>query len=158
MTETIHQLQPGGQAPAFSLTDAQGATVSLADYAGRSVVVYFYPKAATPGCTTEACDFRDNLSSLAAAGYDVVGVSSDPLEDLQAFAADQSLTFPLLSDPDHATAKAYGAYGDKDLGGKIITGTLRSTIVVNPDGTVKTAEYNVDAQGHVARLRASLGA
>lgn len=157
MTETTHQLQPGEQAPAFSLTDAQGAGISLADFAGRSVVVYFYPKAATPGCTTEACDFRDNLSSLAAAGYEVVGVSSDPLEDLQAFAADQSLTFPLLSDPDHATAKAYGAYGDKDLGGKIITGTLRSTIVVNPDGTVKTAEYNVDAQGHVARLRDELG-
>lgn len=157
MTDNSTHLQPGEQAPAFSLSDAEGATVSLADFAGRSVVVYFYPKAATPGCTTEACDFRDNLSSLAAAGYDVVGVSSDPLEDLQAFAADESLTFPLLSDPGHDTARAYGAYGDKEFGGKVNTGTLRSTIVVNPDGTVKSADYNVDATGHVARLRGQLG-
>lgn len=157
MTATSTPLQPGEKAPTFSLSDAEGTTVSLADFAGRSVVVYFYPKAATPGCTTEACDFRDNLSSLAAAGYDVVGVSSDPVEDLQAFAADESLTFPLLSDPGHDTAKAYGAYGDKEFGGKVHTGTLRSTIVVNPDGTVKSAEYNVDAQGHVARLREELG-
>lgn len=157
MSEAITQLNAGDRAPAFTLTDAAGSTVSLADYAGRSVVVYFYPKAATPGCTTEACDFRDNLNSLAGAGYDVVGISSDGQESLQSFADDQSLTFPLLSDPNHETAKAYGAYGDKDLGGKIITGTLRSTIVVNPDGTVKSAEYNVDAQGHVARLREKLG-
>ena len=157
MSEDITQLNAGDRAPAFTLNDAAGSAVSLADYAGRSVVVYFYPKAATPGCTTEACDFRDNLNSLASAGYDVVGISSDGQESLQSFAADQSLTFPLLSDPDHETAKAYGAYGDKDLGGKIITGTLRSTIVVNPDGTVKSAEYNVDAQGHVARLREELG-
>jgi len=157
MTDNSTYLQPGEQAPAFSLSDAEGATVSLADFTGRSVVVYFYPKAATPGCTTEACDFRDNLSSLAAAGYDVVGVSSDPLEDLQAFAADESLTFPLLSDPGHYTAKAYGAYGDKEFGGKVNTGTLRSTIVVNSDGTVKSADYNVDATGHVARLRGQLG-
>lgn len=157
MTETLHQLQPGELAPAFSLNDAQGSTYSLADYAGRSVVVYFYPRAATPGCTTEACDFRDNLSSLASAGYDVVGISADPLEDLRAFAADQSLTFPLLSDPDHQVARAYGAYGDKEFGGKVHTGTLRSTIVVNPDGTVKSAEYDVNAQGHVARLREELG-
>lgn len=157
MSEAITQLNAGDRAPAFTLTNAAGATVSLADYAGRAVVVYFYPKAATPGCTTEACDFRDNLSSLAGAGYDVVGISPDGQESLQSFAADQSLSFPLLSDPDHETAKAYGAYGDKDLGGKIITGTLRSTIVVNPDGTVNSAEYNVDAQGHVARLREELG-
>ncbi len=157
MSEAITQLNAGDRAPAFTLTDAAGSTVSLADYAGRSVVVYFYPKAATPGCTTEACDFRDNLNSLAGAGYDVVGISSDGQESLQSFADDQSLTVPLLSDPNHETAKAYGAYGDKDLGGKIITGTLRSTIVVNPDGTVKSAEYNVDAQGHVARLREELG-
>ncbi|HXD27723.1 MAG TPA: thioredoxin-dependent thiol peroxidase [Arthrobacter sp.] len=157
MTAPDSQLQPGAPAPAFSLADAQGNTIGLADFAGRSVVVYFYPKAATPGCTTEACDFRDSLTALAGAGYDVVGISSDPLEDLQAFAADQSLTFPLLSDPDHEVAKAYGAYGDKEFGGKVHTGTLRSTIVVNPDGTVKSAEYDVDAQGHVARLRQELG-
>lgn len=157
MTESPVQLQPGDTAPTFSLADAQGETVTLADFAGRSVVVYFYPKAATPGCTTEACDFRDNLNSLRGSGYDVVGISADPQEDLQAFAADQSLTFPLLSDPDHAVARAYGAYGDKEFGGKTHTGTLRSTIVVNPDGSVKSAEYDVDAQGHVARLREELG-
>lgn len=157
MTESSVHLKPGDAAPAFSLADAQGETVNLADFAGRSVVVYFYPKAATPGCTTEACDFRDNLNGLRGAGYDVVGISSDGREDLQAFAQDQSLTFPLLSDPDHAVAKAYGAYGDKEFGGKTHTGTLRSTIVVNPDGSVKSAEYDVDAQGHVTRLREELG-
>ncbi|MDN6299609.1 MAG: thioredoxin-dependent thiol peroxidase [Micrococcaceae bacterium] len=157
MSEAPTQLQAGDRAPDFTLTDADGATISLSNYTGRSVVVYFYPKAATPGCPTEACDFRDNLSSLAGAGYDVLGISSDGEDDLQAFADDQSLTFPLLSDPDHRTAKAYGAYGDKDLGGKTVTGTLRSTIVVNPDGTVKSAEYNVAAEGHVSRLREQLG-
>lgn len=157
MTENVTPLHAGDRAPDFTLADATGTSVSLADFSGRSVVVYFYPKAATPGCTTEACDFRDSLASLRGAGYDVVGISSDPLEDLKAFADDQSLTFPLLSDPDHATAKAYGAYGDKEFGGKVRTGTLRSTIVVDADGSVASAEYDVDAQGHVARLREELG-
>lgn len=157
MPDTQNRLAAGDVAPAFTLKDAQERNVSLADYAGRSVVVYFYPKAATPGCTTEACDFRDNLGALAGAGFDVVGISADGPEELRAFAADESLTFPLLSDPGHATAQAYGAYGKRERNGETTTGPLRSTVVVNPDGTVKQAEYNVNAQGHVARLREELG-
>jgi peroxiredoxin Q/BCP len=151
------QLQPGSPAPTFTLPDASGSKVSLADYAGRNVVVYFYPKAATPGCTTEACDFRDNLNSLQAAGYDVVGISPDEPEALQDFAAAESLTFPLLSDVGNEVAKAYGSFGEKEFNGKKFTGTLRSTVVVDPEGNVRLAEYNVDAKGHVARLRESLG-
>jgi len=119
--------------------------------------VYFYPKAATPGCTTEACDFRDNLNSLQAAGFDVVGISPDEPEALQDFAEAESLTFPLLSDIDNEVAKAYGSFGEKEFNGKTFTGTLRSTVVVDPEGNVRLAEYNVDAKGHVARLRESLG-
>ncbi|WP_262106909.1 thioredoxin-dependent thiol peroxidase [Arthrobacter sp. Marseille-P9274] len=150
------QLRPGDPAPAFTLEDAVGGKVSLADYAGRSVVVYFYPKAATPGCTTEACDFRDNLNSLQAAGFDVVGISPDEPEALRDFSTAESLTFPLLSDPDFAVAMAYGSYGEKEFNGKNFTGTLRSTVVVDPEGKVRLAEYNVDAKGHVARLREEL--
>ncbi|WP_196837161.1 peroxiredoxin [Zhihengliuella flava] len=157
MADTPH-LTPGDAAPDFALRATGGTTVALADYAGRRVVVYFYPRAATPGCTTEACDFRDSLSALAAAGYDVVGVSPDPVADLEAFAADQSLTFPLLSDPDSAVARAYGAYGAKELGGQQITGVLRSTVVLDEDHRVQHAQYRVDAQGHVAQLRRTLGA
>jgi peroxiredoxin Q/BCP len=151
------QLQPGTPAPSFTLPDASGSKVSLADYAGRNVVVYFYPKAATPGCTTEACDFRDNLNSLQAAGFDVVGISPDEPQALQDFAEAESLTFPLLSDTDNEVAKAYGSFGEKEFKGKKFTGTLRSTVVVDPEGNVRLAEYNVDAKGHVARLRESLG-
>lgn len=151
------QLQPGTPAPSFTLPDASGSKVSLADYAGRNVVVYFYPKAATPGCTTEACDFRDNLNSLQAAGFDVVGISPDEPEALQDFAEAESLTFPLLSDTGNEVAKAYGSFGEKKFNGKTFTGTLRSTVVVDPEGNVRLAEYNVDATGHVARLRESLG-
>ncbi|WP_139005530.1 thioredoxin-dependent thiol peroxidase [Arthrobacter crystallopoietes] len=151
------QLQPGIPAPSFTLPDASGSKVSLADYAGRNVVVYFYPKAATPGCTTEACDFRDNLNSLQAAGFDVVGISPDEPEALQDFAEAESLTFPLLSDIDNEVAKAYGSFGEKEFNGKTFTGTLRSTVVVDPEGNVRLAEYNVDGKGHVARLRESLG-
>lgn len=151
------QLRPGDTAPDFTLPDAAGGKVSLADYAGRNVVVYFYPKAATPGCTTEACDFRDNLNSLQASGFDVVGISPDEPQALQDFAAAESLTFPLLSDPDFAVAQAYGSYGDKEFNGKTFSGTLRSTVVVDPEGKVRLAEYNVDAKGHVARLREELG-
>ncbi|EMY35313.1 alkyl hydroperoxide reductase [Arthrobacter crystallopoietes BAB-32] len=150
------QLRPGDSAPAFTLEDATGSKVSLADYAGRNVVVYFYPKAATPGCTTEACDFRDNLNALQGAGFDVVGISPDEPEALQDFSKAESLTFPLLSDPDFAVATAYGSYGDKEFNGKTFTGTLRSTVVVDPEGKVRLAEYNVDAKGHVARLREEL--
>ena len=150
-------LTPGQAAPGFSLPDAAGRNVSLSDYAGRQVIVYFYPKAATPGCTTEACDFRDSLAALQAAGVDVVGISTDPQEALASFANDFGLNFPLLSDADHQVAEAWGAWGEKLVKDKTVMGTLRSTVVVNADGTVRTAEYNVSADGHVARLRAELG-
>ena len=151
------KLQPGTPAPDFSLRDAQGREVSLADYRGKNVIVYFYPKAATPGCTTEACDFRDNLASLQGLGYEVLGISPDPQDALAGFSAEHSLTFPLLSDPDNAVAKSYGAWGEKLLNGEITEGVLRSTVVVGPDGTVTLAQYQVDAQGHVAALRTELG-
>lgn len=151
------QLTAGDTAPGFSLSDAEGNTISLSDYAGRKVVVYFYPKAATPGCTTEACDFRDSLSALKAKGVDVIGISTDPVDALAAFSNDFELNFPLLSDADHATAEAWGAWGEKVINGNTMIGTLRSTFVVNEDGTLANAEYNVNAEGHVARLRAELG-
>ncbi len=151
------QLSAGTPAPNFSLPNAAGEQVSLADYAGRQVVVYFYPKAATPGCTTEACDFRDSLSALNGAGVDVVGISTDPQEALATFAEDFGLNFPLLSDAGHKTAEAWGAWGEKVVNGNTMIGTLRSTIVVNADGTVHSAEYNVNAEGHVSRLRTELG-
>lgn len=151
------RLQPGAPAPDFTLPDASGNPVSLESFRGRNVIVYFYPKAATPGCTTEACDFRDNLASLQGKGYEVLGISPDAREALAGFTADFSLTFPLLSDPDHAAALAYGAWGEKLVNGEIIEGVLRSTIVVGPDGTVTLAQYQVDAQGHVAALREELG-
>lgn len=152
---TTH-LTEGDLAPAIDLPDAEGRRVSLADRRGRGVVVYFYPRAATPGCTTEACDFRDSLSSLAAAGYDVLGVSPDPVEALRAFADAEGLTFPLLSDADGEVARAYGAWGAKEVGGVQIDGVRRSTFVIDGDGRVRHAEYDVVPQGHVARLRDSL--
>ena len=152
------QLSPGDSAPAFSLPDAAGKQVSLSDFAGRSVVVYFYPKAATPGCTTEACDFRDNLSALQRDGYEVVGISPDGPEAIAQFSEDQHLTFPLLSAADSAVAKAYGAYGEKEFNGQRSVGIIRSTVVVDADGKVRIAEYNVTPQGHVARLREELSA
>ena len=151
------KLTPGDTAPHFILPGGSGRKVSLSDYADGNVVVYFYPKAASPGCTTEACDFRDNLNSLKSAGYPVVGISPDEPEAIAAFAADQQLNFPLLSDPDHAVAKAWGAYGEKQVNGQTVTGILRSTVVLGPGATVRSAEYNVTAQGHVARLRTELG-
>ena len=150
-------LTAGSQAPALALPDASGQTVSLADYAGSRVVVYFYPKAATPGCTTEACDFRDSLAALNAAGVQVLGVSTDAQDALTQFTQDNDLNFPLLSDENHAAAEAWGAWGEKVVNGVEMVGTLRSTIVVNADGTVHSAEYNVVADGHVARLRTLLG-
>jgi len=152
------QLSPGATAPAFSLPDASGKQVSLADYAGRRVVVYFYPAAGTPGCTTEACDFRDNLAALQRDGYDVVGISPDGPGALQEFIRDQALTFPLLSDPDLDVVKAYGAYGERNFGGNKSMGILRSTVTVDRDGKVLTAEYGVSPSGHVARLREELAA
>jgi len=151
------RLAPGDTAPDFTLPDADGKDVSLADFRGRRVVVYFYPAAMTPGCTTQACDFRDNLSSLAAAGIGVVGISPDKPEKLAKFRERDSLTFPLLSDPSRSVLEAYGAYGEKTMYGKKITGVIRSTFVVDADGKIEQAQYNVKATGHVAKLRRDLG-
>lgn len=150
-------LKVGDRAPEFRLNDATGKPVSLADYFGKAIVVYFYPKAGTPGCTTEACDFRDNLNAFAARGYQVIGISGDSQEEIAEFADEQTLNFPLLSDPDHSVARAYGSYGDKTFNGQTFTGTLRSTAVVDSDGLIQSIEYDVDADGHVARLREELG-
>ncbi|PVZ55683.1 peroxiredoxin [Arthrobacter sp. H-02-3] len=151
------RLQTGAPAPGFTLTDSAGRRISLADYRGKSVIVYFYPRAATPGCTAEACDFRDNLAALQGAGYEVLGISPDAREALSAFAAEHALTFPLLADEDHATALAYGAWGEKLVDGEVREGTFRSTVVVGPDGNVVLAQYQVSAQGHVRALREELG-
>jgi peroxiredoxin Q/BCP len=151
------RLAPGDPAPEFTLPDADGHPVSLSDYAGRKVVVYFYPAAMTPGCTTQACDFRDNLASLQQAGYAVLGISPDKPEKLATFVAQQHLTFPLLSDPSRETLQAYGAYGEKTMYGKKVTGVIRSTFVIDSAGHIEQAQYNVKATGHVAKLRRDLG-
>jgi peroxiredoxin Q/BCP len=151
------KLESGETAPAFTLDDQDGASVSLGDFAGKKTIVYFYPAASTPGCTTEACDFRDNINSLKSAGYQVLGVSKDNLADLKKFQAEQGLNFPLLSDPDLVVHKEYGAYGEKSLYGKTVVGTIRSTFVVDEDGKVQLPLYNVKATGHVASLRKKLG-
>ena len=151
------RLTTGAGAPDFTLRDASGQDVTLSSLRGTNVVVYFYPAAATPGCTTEACDFRDNLASLDAAGYKVLGISPDPVGKLAAFSEKESLTFPLLSDEDHAVAEAYGAWGEKKNYGKTYEGLIRSTVVVDPDGRIAVAQYNVRATGHVAKLRRDLG-
>lgn len=151
------RLQPGEPAPAWTLTSDSGAQVSLADYAGRHLVIFFYPAAMTPGCTTEACDFRDSVPALQAAGYEVVGISPDKPEKLAKFVAKEALTYPLLSDVDKEVLTAYGAFGEKKLYGKTVVGVIRSTVVVAPDGSVELAKYNVKATGHVAGLRKALG-
>ncbi|WP_454698848.1 thioredoxin-dependent thiol peroxidase [Arthrobacter humicola] len=151
------RLTPGTPAPDFTLKDSAGKDVSLKDYRGRNTIVYFYPAASTPGCTKEACDFRDTLASLQREGYDVVGVSPDPVGKLATFAEKEGLTFPLLSDEDHAVAEAYGAWGEKKNYGRTYEGLIRSTIVVDAEGTVSIAQYNVRATGHVAKLRRDLG-
>ncbi|MEY8567320.1 thioredoxin-dependent thiol peroxidase [Corynebacteriaceae bacterium 7-707] len=145
-------LEIGDVAPDFTLTDDRGRQVSLSDYAGRRVIVYFYPKADTPGCTTEACDFRDSLTELNDAGVDVLGISPDPVEKLEAFREKHGLTFPLLSDPDRKALTAYGAFGEKKNYGKVVQGVIRSTFLVNENGTIGLAKYNVKATGHVARI------
>lgn len=155
MTDTA-RLQPGDQAPTFSLPDADGNTVSLADYRGRRVIVYFYPAASTPGCTKQACDFRDNLSDLGDAGLDVVGISPDNSAKLAKFRDTQGLTFPLLSDPERSVLTAWGAYGEKKMYGKTVQGVIRSTFVVDALGKIAVAQYNVRATGHVAKLRRDL--
>jgi peroxiredoxin Q/BCP len=151
------RLSPGDRAPDFALTDAGGQTVSLSDFRGRNLLLYFYPAAMTPGCTKEAVDFQDSSAELEAAGYQVIGVSPDTPEKLARFRDAEHLTFPLLSDPDRATLLAYGAYGEKKLYGKTVTGVIRSTFVINGDGTVRSAQYNVRATGHVAKIRRELG-
>jgi peroxiredoxin Q/BCP len=151
------RLEPGDTAPGFSLPDDTGKTVSLSDFAGHKVVVYFYPAAMTPGCTTQACDFTDSLDSLRAAGVSVVGISPDKPEKLAKFRANDSLTVPLLSDADRSVMQAYGAYGEKKMYGKTVEGVIRSTFVVDEDGKVERAMYNVKASGHVAKLRREMG-
>jgi peroxiredoxin Q/BCP len=151
-----NRLAAGDPAPDFTLPDDTGTPVSLSDYRGGRVVVYFYPAAGTPGCTTQACDFRDNLGAFSRAGFTVLGVSPDTPAALARFRAAQELSFPLLSDPDHAVLSAYGAYGEKTMYGKTVTGVIRSTIVVGADGTVELAQYNVKATGHVDKLRRDL--
>ncbi|NLU66534.1 thioredoxin-dependent thiol peroxidase [Streptomyces sp. HNM0574] len=146
------RLQPGDAAPDFTLSDADGNDVSLAAHKGRKVIVYFYPAALTPGCTKQACDFTDNLELLAGAGYDVIGVSPDKPEKLAKFRETEDLKVTLVSDPDKATMQAYGAFGEKKLYGKTVTGVIRSTVIVGEDGKVEHAFYNVKATGHVAKL------
>jgi peroxiredoxin Q/BCP len=156
MTDST-RLAVGDAAPQFTLTDQDGNAVSLADFAGHKVVVYFYPAAMTPGCTTQACDFRDNLGSLASAGYQVLGISKDSPAKLKKFQDAEHLTFPLLSDEDLSVHKLFGAWGEKNLYGKTVTGVLRSTVVITEAGTLDQALYNVKATGHVASLRKKLG-
>ncbi|MEU6342298.1 thioredoxin-dependent thiol peroxidase [Streptomyces sp. NPDC046977] len=151
------RLQPGDTAPSFTLPDADGNEVSLADHAGRKVIVYFYPAALTPGCTKQACDFTDNLDVLAGAGYDVIGVSPDKPEKLAKFREKESLKVTLVADPDKSVLTAYGAFGEKKLYGKVVTGVIRSTVVVDEHGKVEHAWYNVKATGHVAKLIRDLG-
>lgn len=151
------RLSPGDPAPGFELPDDRGNHVRLADLRGQRVILYAYPAAMTPGCTTQACDFRDSLEALSRAGYTVLGISPDDPEKLAAFRDQEGLAFPLLSDPDHAVLSTYGAYGEKSSYGKTVTGVIRSTFVIDPDGKVEHAQYNVKATGHVAKLRRELG-
>ncbi|MFB9313454.1 thioredoxin-dependent thiol peroxidase [Nocardioides plantarum] len=162
MTGTTDRLTPGDTAPAFTLTDDTGAQVSLADLTGSGpdgsrVVVYFYPAAMTPGCTKQACDFSDSLDSLRGAGLTVVGISPDKPEKLAKFREKEGLTIRLLSDPDRTVMQQWAAYGEKTMYGKTVQGVIRSTFVVDADGKVEVAQYNVKATGHVAKLRRDLG-
>ena len=159
MSETI-RLEPGDQAPDFTLSDADGNPVTLSKVladTSKSVVLYFYPAAMTPGCTTEACDFRDNITEFADAGFTVLGVSPDKAEKLAQFREKESLTFTLLGDPEKETLTAYGAFGEKKNYGRIVQGVIRSTFIVGTDGKVQKAFYNVKATGHVDRIKRELG-
>ena len=155
---TDKRLAPGDPAPDFTLPDADGHPVSLSSFRGQRVIVYFYPAALTPGCTKEACDFRDNLTDLNADGITVLGISPDQPSKLAKFRDKEGLTFPLLSDPDHAVLEAYGAYGEKVLYGKKTVGVIRSTFVIDQEGAIEKAMYGVKATGHVARLLTEIGA
>ena len=154
---TTTRLEPGSLAPAFTLLDQDEKPVTLADLRGGRVILFFYPEAMTPGCTTEACDFRDSLAPLQAAGYTVLGISRDEPEKLRRFRERDGLTYDLLSDPDHAVHDAYGVWGEKVNYGKTFMGVIRSTFVIDPDGRVEHALYNVKATGHVARVRKLVG-
>jgi len=149
-------LQPGSPAPDFTLSDQDGKTVTLSSLRGRPVILYFYPAAMTPGCTTQACDFRDSMPALQAAGYTLLGISRDTPDKLRAFRERDALTFDLLSDPDHAVHEAYGAWGEKMNYGKVVEGVIRSTFIIDEAGIIEHALYNVRATGHVARLRSLL--
>ena len=151
-----NRLSEGDAAPDFRLPDSAGDEVSLSDFRGRHVVVYFYPSAGTPGCTKQACDFRDNLAELNDAGFAVVGISPDKPAKLAKFVADEGLTFPLLSDENRDVLTAWGAYGEKQNYGRTVMGVIRSTFIVDPDGKIAKAMYNVRATGHVAKLRKDL--
>jgi thioredoxin-dependent peroxiredoxin len=151
------RLSPGDTAPDFTLTSDTGEEVSLASLRGRKVIVYFYPAAMTPGCTKQACDFTDSLDSLKASGYEVLGISPDKPAKLAKFREHDALTITLLSDPDRQVLTAYGAFGEKQLYGKTVTGVIRSTFVIDEEGFVELAQYNVKATGHVAKLRRDLG-
>jgi peroxiredoxin Q/BCP len=154
---TEKRLEPGDLAPDFTLPDAGGTEVSLSSLRGQQVIIYFYPAAMTPGCTKQACDFRDSRSDLSGAGYAVLGISPDSPAKLAKFVDKEGLTFPLLSDPDRKVLEAYGAYGEKMMYGKKSVGVIRSTFVIGADGRVEKAYYGVKATGHVARLRKELG-
>ena len=151
------RLETGDKAPAFTLDDDHGNRVSLADFTGSSLILYAYPAAMTPGCTKQACDFRDCLGDLTSAGYAVLGISPDSVEKLAQFRERDGLTFPLLADPGHVVLEEYGAYGEKKLYGKTVVGVIRSTFVIGPSGFIEHAFYNVKATGHVAKLRRDLG-
>lgn len=156
MTETV-RLEPGQMAPDFTLPSDTGEKVTLSAFRGRPVILYFYPAAMTPGCTTQACDFRDSLSSLKAAGYQVLGISKDPVAKLAKFRERDSLTFPLLSDTDLTVHRLYGTWAERKLYGRTSLGVLRSTFVVDASGALVLAKYRVRAKGHVALLRRELG-
>ena len=151
------RLSVGDTAPDFKLVNQDGKSVTLSEFKGQRVVVYFYPAAMTPGCTTEACDFRDSLSALSAAGLVVLGISLDKPEKLKKFIEKEGLTFDLLSDQDKSMMEEWGAFGEKKNYGKVVQGVIRSTVVVDADGAVELAQYNVKATGHVGRLRKALG-
>ena len=151
------RLEPGTLAPDFTLTDHEGASVTLSELGGQKTILYFYGEAMTPGCTTQACDFRDSLGDLAGAGYRVIGISRDAVAKLERFAREEHLTFPLLSDPDRAVHDLYGTFGEKQLYGKTVTGAIRSTFVLDEAGVIELALYNVKATGHVNMLRKKLG-
>ena len=156
MTDAV-RLSPGDVAPEFSLPTDNGDRLTLKDLRGRKVVLYAYPAAMTPGCTTQACDFRDSLGSLQAAGYEVVGISPDSPAKLAQFRERDAITFPLVSDPDRSVLRSYGAYGEKQNYGRTVLGVIRSTFVIDEKGHIERAMYNVKATGHVAKLRRDLG-